>query len=114
MMIDDLQGRIPPLMKWCLAGMGAAGGWHFAQANGSTVPQSCVVAGAAAGFALLFALFAGLRILRLAVILAVLLVVVDYAVLIPYGYGDHLPGWLDLARAFMGWLRGLHVPRGSF
>lgn len=113
-MIDDLQGRIPPLMKWCLAGMGAAGGWQFAQAHGSPIPASCVVAGAAAGFCLLVVGFAGLRILKALTILAMLLVVLDYAVLIPYGYGDHLPGWLGLTRSLVDWLRGLHVPRGDF
>ncbi len=26
--IDELQGRLSPVLKWCLAGMGAAAGWY--------------------------------------------------------------------------------------
>lgn len=103
-MIDALQQRIHPLVKWCLAGMGAVGGWNYAQEHASSIPASCIVAGAAAGFCLLFLGFASLRVLKALGILAVVLVIANYAVLIPYGYGDHMPGWIEGGKAAMHWL----------
>jgi hypothetical protein len=92
--IDTLQGKLPPFLKWIFAGMGGAAGYAWAQQHGSSVAASCVVAGAAVGFGFLVLVFAGLRLVKLAAVLAVLLVVVNYAVLIPFGYGDHMPGWI--------------------
>jgi hypothetical protein len=117
--IDTLQGRIPPLVKWCLAGIGAVGGWNYAQTHGSSVAASCIVAGAATGFGLVVLMFAGMRLLKMAVLLAVGLAVVNYAVLIPFGYGDHMATWMatgqgwaaavldELARLAARWVQGL-------
>jgi hypothetical protein len=104
MVIDDLQRRVPPIAKWCLAGIGAVGGWHFAQTNGSPIPASCIAAGIAGGLCFLCVGFAGLRLLRLIGIVALTAVLVNYGVLIPYGYGDHLPGWVATGKAVVGWL----------
>ena len=114
MMIDDLQGRLPSMTKWCLAGVGAAAGWHFAQASGSPVPASCIITGAAAGFCLIVVGFTGLRLLKLAATLAVIALIVNYALLIPFGYGNQLPGWIGLLRAFLAWLHGLQLPQPNF
>lgn len=113
-MLDELQGRIPPLVKWLLAGMGAAGGWHYAQAHDSSIPLSCIVAGIAAGFCLVACGFFGLRLLRAALMVAAVLFVINYAVLVPYGYGDHWPGWLHGGRAVFHWLETRDWPRPDF
>ena len=33
--IDDLEGRLPPVLKWCMAGVGAAFGWYYARTDGT-------------------------------------------------------------------------------
>lgn len=91
--IDTLQGRVPAVVKWIFAGMGAAAGYSYAQAHGALM-QSAVVAGGAFGFVLVVLLFFGLRLLKLAVIAVAVLVVVNYAVLVPFGYGDHAVAWI--------------------
>lgn len=102
--IDDIQGRIPPVLKWCLAGVGAAAGWYFARTNATPIPLSYIIGGAAAGFCLVACLFAGLRLLIAAAVAGVVLLVVNYALLVPFGYGDHVPGWIDTSKAALRWL----------
>lgn len=114
MLADELQARVPPIIKWGLAGGGGVAGWHYAQQNHSAIPLSCVVAGAAAGFCVLALSFAGLRILRAAVFVAIVLFVINYAVLIPFGYGDHLQRWLQAGRAVFGWFQTRDWPRAAF
>lgn len=103
-MIDTMQGQLPPVLKWCLAGMGGVAGFVYAQQHGIPLQTSCIVAGAAVGFCLVASLFVGLRLLKMLAVIAVLLIVLNYAVLIPYGYGNHLPGWIDTGKAAMRWL----------
>ncbi len=90
--IDEMQGRLPPGLKWLFAGAGGAGGYAYAIQHGGAV-ASCVVAGAALGFIVITCLFAGLRLLKFAAIVIILLAVLNYAVLVPFGYGDHSEDW---------------------
>ena len=99
--IDDLQGRLPPVLKWSFAGCGAAAGWYYGKAT--PIPLSYVIGGAAAGFCLVGGLFAGLRLVKLLAGAGVVLLVVNYALLIPFGYGDHMPR-LDDGKAALRWL----------
>jgi len=105
-LIDTMQGQLPPILKWCLAGMGGVAGFVYAQQHGSPIRASCIVAGATAGFCLIVGLFAGLRVVKMLVVLAVLLVILNYVFLIPYGYGDHLPDWIEDAQIAAGRLVG--------
>lgn len=93
--IDNLADRPPSYLKWGLAGMGAAAGFSYAQQHGSSVPASCVVAGAVMGFGLLLFIFSGLKLIKHLVGLAVFLGALNYAVLIPFGYGNYIPQWLS-------------------
>ena len=102
--IDDLQGRLPSVLKWCLAGIGGAAGWYYARTDATPIPLSYIIGGAAVGFCLVAGLFAGLRLLKAAAVAGVVLLVVNYALLIPFGYGDHMPGWLDTGKAALRWL----------
>ncbi len=102
--IDDLQGRLPPVLKWCMAGVGAAAGWYYASTDATPIPLSYIIGGAAAGFCLVAGLFAGLRIIKLLAVAGVVLVVVNYAFLVPFNFGDHMPGWLDDGKAALRWL----------
>ena len=99
--IDALQDNLSPVVKWCLAGMGAAAGWYYARTDATPIPLSYITLGAAAGFCLLPGLFAGLRLVKFAAVAGVALLVLNYALLIPFGYGDHLPGWLDDGKAVL-------------
>ena len=108
--IDDLQGRLPPVLKWCLAGAGAAAGWYYARTDATPIPLSYITLGAAAGFCLVGGLFAGLRLVKLLAIAGVVLLVVNYALLIPFGYGDHMPR-LDDGKAALRWLDPSRIVR---
>jgi hypothetical protein len=117
--IDTLQGQLPPGLKWLFGGVGAAAGYAYAVQRGGNA-ASCVVAGAAIGFILIVCLFAALRLLKFAGGGVILLIVLNYAVLIPFGYGDHAGSWaamiLDaccavwhaLVRMLNQWIEGLH------
>ena len=107
--IDGLHGRLPPVLPWCLAGVGAAAGWYYARTDATPIPLSYIVGGAAVGFCLVAGFFLGLRLLKLLAVAGVVLLVVNYAVMIPFGYGDHLPGWLDAGRSAVRWLDPSHV-----
>lgn len=101
---DDLQGRLSPLLKWCFMGVGAAAGWYYARTDATPIPLSYIVGGAAVGFCLVAGLFAGLRLLKFAAVAGVVLLIVNYALLIPFGYGDHAPGFIDTGKAALRWL----------
>ena len=109
--IDDLEGRLPPVLKWCMAGVGAAAGWYYARTDATPIPLSYIIGGAAAGFCLVAGLFAGLRLLKLLAAAGVCLLVLNDALLIPFGYGDHLAGWLDTGRAALHALNPLPLGR---
>ncbi len=102
--IDALQGRLPPFLKWAFMGGGAAAGFYYARADASPIPLSYIALGAAAGFCLVAGFFAVLRILKLLAVAGVALLVLNYAVLIPFGYGNHLSGWADTSKAALRWL----------
>ena len=102
--IDDVQGRLPSLLKYCLAGVGAAAGWYYARTAATPIPLSYIIGGAAAGFCLVAGLFGALRLVKMLAVAGVLLLVVNYALLIPFGYGDHLPGWVGTGKAALRWL----------
>jgi len=91
--IDAMQGRLPPGLKWLFAGAGGAAGYAYAVQHSSSTAASCIIAGAAIGFVLIVCLFAGLRLAKFAGVVVILLVVLNYAVLIPFGYGDHAGSW---------------------
>lgn len=95
--IDVLQNTLPARLRWILAGMGGAAGFAWAQQHGSSVPASCVVAGTAIGFCFVVALFVGLRLVKAVLLCAVALLVLNYTVLVPFGYGDHSGAWLAMA-----------------
>jgi hypothetical protein len=102
--IDGLHGRLPSVLRWCFMGAGAAAGWSYARTDATPIPLSYIIGGAAAGFFLLAGLFVGLRLVKAAAVAGVVLLVVNYALLIPFGYGDHLPGWLDTGKTALRWL----------
>jgi hypothetical protein len=97
--IDNLNDRLPAPLKWGLAGMGAAAGFAYAQRQGSSLPARCVVAGAALGFGLILVVISGLKLLKHVGVAVAALVVLNYAVLIPFGYGNQMPRWLGWAQA---------------
>lgn len=102
--IDDVQGKLSPLLKYCLAGGGAAAGWYYARTDATPMPLSYIIGGAAVGFCLVAGLFGALRLLKMLAVAGVLLLVVNYALLIPFGYGDHLPAWVAGGKAALRWL----------
>ena len=71
---------------------------------GHPIPISYIIGGAAAGFCLVAGFFAGLRLLKLLAVAGVLLLVLNFVVLIPFGYGDRIPGWVDTGKAALRWL----------
>lgn len=117
--VDRMQGGLPDGLKWIMAGIGAGGGFSYAIQHGSSVAISCIVAGAAFGFCLVALLFLGLRLLKWSGALLLILIVVNYAVLIPFGYGDHAAAWLAIGQGIFGaaasallqlvetWMRGM-------
>jgi len=108
---DDLQSKVPRVLKWCFAGMGAAAGWFYAAQDGTAIPLSYIVAGAASGYVLIALLFAGLRLLKMFGIACACLIVINYAVLIPFGKGDHMPGWINDGKTTLRWLNPLPLVR---
>ena len=108
---DALQSRLPPVLKWCFAGMGAAAGWYYARTDASPIPLSYIIGGAAAGFCLLALLFASMRLIKMLAIAGACFVVLNYALLIPLGYGDQLPVCLDAGRSVLRWLNPAPLTR---
>lgn len=109
-LIDGLQDRLPPVLKWCFAGMGAVAGLHHAQGRGGHDPLMYIVTGAVLGFCCTFLIFGALRLLKMAALLAVILLGINFMILVPFGHGDHLPGWIATAKTIgrklspLGWL----------
>ena len=108
---DDLQSKVPRVLRWCFAGAGAATGWFYAIQDGTSIPLSYVVAGAASGFVLVALLFASLRLAKVIGIACACLIVLNYAILVPFGRGDHMPGWIDDSKAALRWLNPLPLVR---
>lgn len=92
--LDGLKGRIPPLLNWCLGAAGAVTGWSYARQTHSLAPLVCIVWGALLGFFFCRLLFASFKVLKYAAVLAMLAIVLNYAILIPLGCEDQMPRWV--------------------
>jgi hypothetical protein len=96
--LEIMFGRLPSGLKYILAAMGGAAGFNYALQHGSSVPVSCVVAGATVGLCLTITLLASARMLRFALLCVAASIVLNYALLIPFGYGDHMPAWIAVGQ----------------
>lgn len=107
------QFRRPGKFNIGAAAAGAAGGFAYAQQTHSAAPLVFIVWGAALGFFCLALAYYAVQLIKWAAITALLAVMLNYMILVPFGWGNHLPLWLfkviSTAQRIWEWLLP-HLP----
>lgn len=101
----------PNLLNLCLAAAGGAGGFAHARQIHSGAPLVYAAWGAALGFFIFLIGWLIWKLLQATTLFVVVAALINYAALVPLGFGDHMPLWIFHVEA---WVRGVWLHGSLF